>query len=202
MTHGRSRQERHQEAKQAILQAARTLILEKGPERLSLREVARRSEYSPANLYEYFDSKDDLIAAVAAESLARLSTYLRRVATELPPPLRVVEIGLAYVRFARENPHHFRLIFIQLTSQRTAPDEPVRAGSPYEIVRQVVQDGVEQGVFMARTDYGIEEMAYGIWVIVHGMAMLQLTHLQHFQADFPSMDRQVLDVFVEGLRHT
>jgi hypothetical protein len=35
--------------------------------------------------------------------------------------------------------------------------------------------------------------------MAHGMAMLQQTHLQHFQTDFVAHDRRVLEHFVRGL---
>src|SRR5689334_5028600 len=97
------RRQRHADMKAAILQAARTVILDRGAAHFSLREVARRSGYSPAGLYEYFSSKEDLVRAVADESLAQLYAYLSRAAADLPPAQRLVELGLAYVRFAREN---------------------------------------------------------------------------------------------------
>ena len=44
----------------------------------------------------------------------------------------------------------------------------------------------------------LEEMAYSLWALAHGMAMLQQTHLRHFQADFSAVDRRVLEAFVQG----
>jgi len=197
-----TRQQKHDDPKEAILDAARALILEKGPEKLSLREVARRSEYSPAALYEYFDSKDALIQAVADESLARLTAYLGNVATDLPAARRLVELGLGYVRFAHANAHHFRLIFQQLPARRLSLAEPVRPTSPYRIVLQAVKDGVERGELMTFPAYGVEEIAYSLWVLAHGMATLQQTHLQHFQAEAPAVDRRVFEIFVQGLVRT
>lgn len=192
-----SRQQRHNLTKQAILKAARALVLEKGPENLSLREVARRVKHSPAGLYEYFSSKDELIAAVAAEALERLNFYLRRISTKLSVEHRLVEIGLAYVDFARQNPEHFLLVFTRLPSTRTSIQQSPSAASPYAVVLQTVQAGITDGTIKA--GFAAEEMAYGLWSLVHGMAMLQQTHLQSFQANFLEGDRRVLEVFVKGL---
>jgi AcrR family transcriptional regulator len=193
------REQRHADMKAAILLAAREAILEHGPERFSLRDVARRSGYSPAGLYEYFSGKDDLVAAVAAESMGQLHTALVRAGRGAPPPARLVELGLAYVRFARENPHHFMLIFARLPSQRSSLATPPSSESPYRVVLQTVQDGLDAGHFTARAGFGVEEMAYGLWVTVHGMAMLQQTHLRQFAADFVGHDRRVLELYVQGL---
>jgi AcrR family transcriptional regulator len=187
--------------KAAILAAARTVILEAGPEHFSLREVARRSGYSPAGLYEYFSGKEDLVQAVANESLAQLYAALSYAARDLPPTERLIALGLAYVRFARDNPQHFMLIFARLPSQRTSLQTPPLSSSPYRLVVQTVQAGVDAGVFRVRPGFGVEQMAYGVWVMAHGMAMLQQTHLQQFQTDFIAHDRRVLETFVHGLGH-
>jgi AcrR family transcriptional regulator len=194
-----TRHPKHDDPKEAILAAARALILEKGPEHLSLREVARRSAYSPAALYEYFDGKDALITAVADESLAQLTASLRHVPTDLVIRQRLVELGLAYVRFAHAQPHHFRLIFGQLPARRPSLTEPVPPASPYRIVLAAVRDGVDRGDLRTSAGYGVEEMAYSLWVLAHGMAMLQQTHLQHVQAEASTVDRRVFEVFVAGL---
>src|SRR3712207_2639913 len=149
-----TRQAKHDDPKEAILEAARALILEQGPEQLSLRAVARRSAYSPAALYEYFDGKDALIAAVADESLAQLAAALHHVPADLPAHRRLVELGLAYVRFAQPQPHHFRLIFQRLPARRRWVAEPVRPTSPYRIVLEAVQEGIDRGELRTYPAYG------------------------------------------------
>jgi AcrR family transcriptional regulator len=185
--------------KAAIVQAARAVILESGPEHFSLREVARRSGYSPAGLYEYFSGKEDLLQAVADESLAQLHAALSYAARDLPPAERLIALGLAYVRFARDNPQHFMLIFARLPSQRTSLQAPPVRTSPYQLVLHTVQEGVDAGIFRVRPGLSVEQMAYGVWVMAHGMAMLQQTHLRQFEADFLAHDRHVLEAFVHGL---
>jgi AcrR family transcriptional regulator len=194
-----ARERRHADTKQAILRAARALILEKGPDKLALREIARRVGHSPAGLYEYFGSREEIVAAGAAEAFEQLGAELRRVPASHPVARRLIEIGLAYVRFARHNPEHFMLLFTQLPSGRASLQEPARPDSPYQIVLRAVQDGVDVGVFAVRPGYGVEEIAYGLWALAHGMAMLQQTHLRQFQADYNAADRRTLEVFVQGL---
>jgi AcrR family transcriptional regulator len=200
MTRATPRQKRHEDIKHAILWAARTLILEKGSDKLSLREIARRIGHSPAGLYEYFGSKEEIVAAVAAEALDHLSNYLGRVPASLPPARRLVELGLAYVEFARQHPEHFLLVFSSLISGRVSPQAPADARSPYRIVQQAVRDGFDTGDFAPHAGYGVEEIAYSLWAFAHGMAMLQQTHLRQFQADFKAADRHALETFVAGLK--
>ena len=100
--------------------AARELMLEVGPEALSLRQVARRADFSPAALYTYFSSREELVAALFAESFQRLDEYLRRVPDDLPLQRRVVELGMAYMDFARDNPMDLRCVLLA-TSQEGLP---------------------------------------------------------------------------------
>jgi hypothetical protein len=128
-----------------------------------------------------------------------LTASLQHVPTDLGARQRLVELGLAYVRFAHAQPHHFRLIFGQLPARRQSLADPVPPASPYRFVLAAVQDGVDRGELWTFAGYGVEEMAYSLWVLAHGMAMLQQTHLQHFQAAAATVDRRVFEVFVAGL---
>src|ERR1700686_2180764 len=74
----KERQERDREAVQrAILDAARDLFVAEGYPNVSIRKIAERIEYSPAALYAYFPSKDDIFFALAEEGFRLLS----RIAT-------------------------------------------------------------------------------------------------------------------------
>lgn len=55
----------------ALLDAARALVAEEGLEALSLAALARRVGLSRPGLYEYFRSKDDLVAAIVEAELPR-----------------------------------------------------------------------------------------------------------------------------------
>lgn len=194
------RQRRHSKTKATILEAAREIIAEKGPDGFSLRELARRIDYSPSGLYEYFKSKDDLVTAISAEGLEWLRDYLQRVPTDLSPSVRLLEMGLAYLDFAQDHPEHFLLIFNNLTSNQTLVNESADPDSPYYILLQAVRAAIEAGEFSPREGYRLEEIAYSFWSLLHGMAMLRLTHLRHCQADFEAIQRRALQMFAEGFK--
>jgi len=194
------REKRHYKTKENILQAARDIIAEKGVDGLSLRELARRIDYSPAGLYEYFSSKEDIVAAVRAEGLGLLRDYLKQVPATLPPAERLLEMGLAYLTFARQYPEHFRLIFINLTASPTALLTTGEADSPYHILLQTVQTAIEAGEFKAQEGFAVEEIAFSLWSLVHGMALLEQTYLRDTESDFTLLNRQALRVFAMGLK--
>src|SRR3954471_13067482 len=69
----KERQERDREAvRRAILDAARELFVAEGFQNVSIRKIAERIEYSPAAIYGYFASKDDIFFALAEEGFRLL----------------------------------------------------------------------------------------------------------------------------------
>ena len=72
----KERQERDRETvRRSILEAARDLFVSEGYQNVSLRKIADRIEYSPAAIYGYFPSKDDL----SVHSAARLNAVAREL---------------------------------------------------------------------------------------------------------------------------
>ena len=201
MTKLTPRQRRYYKTKATILQTAQEIITEKGLDGLSLRELARRIDYSPSGLYEYFNSKDEIVTAICAESRELMRDYLNGVPADLPPSERLVQMGLAYLEFADDHPEHFQLIFNQLTADRSSFGEEVEEESPYHLLLQAVQAVIEAGELTPCEDYNLQEIAYSLWSLVHGMAVLRQTHLRNFQADFEAIHRRTLQIFAAGLKN-
>ncbi len=194
------RQRRYNKTKENILQAACELIAEKGPDGLSLRELARRIDYSPSGLYEYFHSKDELVTAICTEGLERLNDYLTSIPADLPPMERLFKMGLAYLDFARHNPEHFRLIFTDIVAPVTSLDGPGNDDDPFQTLLQAVQAAIAAGGINPRPGYDLHGIAYSLWALVHGMAMLEQTHLRHVQIDFDAIHRHALEIFAAGFQ--
>jgi AcrR family transcriptional regulator len=197
------RERRQERTRQAIINSALRLIREKGPNQLSLREVARRIDYSPAGLYEYYDSKEDLIQAVCSEADGRLKAALESVDPALETEEYLIELGLAYIHFARQQPEHFTFLFTRLESETSveAPDKfEIDPQSSFMILYNAVQRGIEAGVLQTSEGFGVMEISYSLWSLVHGMAMLQTQNLQGYPIEFERTDREALGRFLQGLR--
>lgn len=193
-----TRERRALSTRQAILDAARELISERGPYGLSLREVARRSDYSPAGLYEYFDGKDDLLAAVLEEGFERFAEYLLAVPQDLPPRAYLLELGKAYLRFARQNPQHFMLIF-NSPGVCDAPDaEEMVSSATLSTLINAVRRSVDAGDLPG--DQPEEELVLSAWSLVHGAATLQLTQLEKVPYDWGTAAENSLQAWYDGLR--
>lgn len=144
--------------------------LEQGSaESLSLREIARDIGVSATAIYRHFPDKDSLLAALAAEGLAKLAREQKAAGTA-GGKQGFTQMGRAYVRFAMNNPALFRLIYSSLPAAADPncvnPDE-----SPGWLLRQTVAQLAGPGASEAQRRTGVLRA----WALVHGLAMLILS---------------------------
>lgn len=203
------RERRHEKTRQAILDAARQIIAAEGTEALSMRALAQQIDYSAAGLYEYFDSKEAIIAAVCEQGHQRLTAYMLAADQALPPDELLLELGLAYIDFAVRNPDFFLLMFTSpatsdpLASRETASGMEAqmrREGSSFSPLLRAIQRGVDEGLFKPQPGYGAFEMAITAWAMVHGLAMLRIGHLRHAPPAFTALERESLLRIGAGLK--
>lgn len=200
------RERRHQRTQQAIIDAARQIIRESGVDALSMRAIAEQIDYSPAGLYEYFGSKEEIVAAVCAQNFERFSRRLGQVDTTLPPTEYILELGLSYIDFAMRNPDSFLLMFTtfplaQLNRQQPAEmvQEMMADDSTFTILVSGVQRGIDAGIYHAKPGFGVVELAYSLWSLVHGLAMLRVTSGSIMPFDYNLVEREALRRFGAGL---
>src|SRR5215831_13377884 len=119
----KERQERDREAVQrAILDAARELFVTEGFQHVSIRKIAERIEYSPAAIYSYFPSKDDIFFALAEEGFRLLGdpggARTQAELSKLPPIARVRSVFWRLYEFSRDQPQYFALMFMERSVPR------------------------------------------------------------------------------------
>src|ERR1044071_10293551 len=110
----KERQDRERQAITAsILSAARDLFIAEGYQSVSIRKIAERIEYSPAAIYSYFASKDDIFYALAEEGFRRLDERIRLALGDgTDDALADVRTGwFAFYQFSKEQPEFFDLMF-------------------------------------------------------------------------------------------
>ena len=190
---------RRMKTRQAILDTALILVMEKGPDQLSLREIARRVDYSPSGLYEFFKNKDEIVSTLCKDGFNLLAKYLNEVPMDLPLSQYLQELGLTYLKFAKENSEHYRLMFTFIPSERGSLEEPVREDDPYFILLQAMRKGLEYGEWSVSEEDHAESLSYNYWALLHGMAMLRATVLKDFEADFETANRRAIEIFLRGL---
>ena len=93
--------------KEMIVDAAFQLVRKKGFEKLTAQSVAEELGCSTQPVMSHFKKVEDLRTTVAEKADQYHSAYLMKITGEDP----LLEIGLNYIRFSREERPLFRLLF-------------------------------------------------------------------------------------------
>jgi AcrR family transcriptional regulator len=107
-----SRQERRKETTRSqLIHAARALVIEKGVAALRIGEITDRADVGRGSFYNYFDTKEGLLAALAKETVEELADA---VLAELPahddPAILASIADRRFIRLASSNPEFARLL--------------------------------------------------------------------------------------------
>ena len=198
----KERQERDREAvRQSILDAARELFVTEGYHNVSIRKIAERIEYSPAALYGYFASKDDIFVALAEDGCRLL--YDETTVAELdslPPLERVRQIFWRLYRFSCEQPQYFALMFVDRSVPRVSR-EYERFAFARQTKKQLIdhiQRAIDEGVFP--TTLSPQLASRMLMVGLLGVAVLRLSDRLAPDENADDLARDVLNVTIAGLQ--
>ena len=198
----KERQEREREAvTEAILVAARELFVAEGYHHVSIRKIADRIEYSPAAIYSYFPSKDDIFFALAEEGFRLLFAEADRNRPDQVDVLTAVRRPFwCLYQFSRTHPEYFALMFVDRSVPRIARDWE-RFGFVREMkihISDLIRRAIETGVFPRETD---PHAVFGILsATVVGAAVMQLCNRLAPGEDADELAAAALDAAIAGLR--
>jgi AcrR family transcriptional regulator len=160
----------HGDLRRALVDAALELVKEQGPSGITLREAARRAGVTHAAPYRHFADKEALLAAVAEEGFLRLKETVEAAMVVVEPRMRVEAIGVAYVRFARENPSQFRVMFgSQVGDKRRYPNLVHADQSVFDLLTQGIAAAQATGDLAPGDPARLGMVA---WSMLHGVAAL------------------------------
>ena len=109
-----------------LLDVARKMLIAQGYAGLSLERLAEATEYSKGTVYLHFKTKEDLVTALASQTMEQRAALFERVTRfEGRPRERMQGIGVADELFARLYPQSFRselIIKMADLQDRASPD--------------------------------------------------------------------------------
>jgi AcrR family transcriptional regulator len=163
----------HGALRDALLAACLRLIETEGIGAVSLRRVAREAGVSTGAPYHHFPDRAALLAALSTQGFRQLGSELAAARSTAATPLEALTaLGQAYVRFSREHPGYFRLMFRpELSQPDKHPDAMAAGDAAFAVLADVVADCVAAGVLPAAK---AETLAVTWWGLAHGLASLWL----------------------------
>ncbi len=162
----------HGDLRETLISAAYTLISTHGADGFTLADACRISGVSTAAPYKHFSDRDELLATVVARAFDNMSDRSMAAVEQAGVGTLegIIAMGKAYVRFAVEQKHLFRLMFGQ-----------------HPILKQdcqVIEDGlgcfsrvIEQVAIYCSKNHvpgDPRQIAVRLWTFVHGAASLKI----------------------------
>jgi AcrR family transcriptional regulator len=166
------REREREEVRQKIMDAARVLFAHEGADRVTMRRIAEAIEYSPTTIYNHFEDKEDLLNSLCHEDFTRLL----QVFEKNPPPEDPVEwirqLGIGYAGFGRQNPNHYRFMFMTPNKFDHGKDASLPGEQAYEMLRAAVVKALDSGRFRPGDSHTIAQV---LWASIHGAVALLIT---------------------------
>ena len=201
----KERHERDREAvSRAILDAARDLFVAEGFQNVSIRKIAERIEYSPAAIYGYFPSKDDIFFALAEEGFRLLGEHatIRHDPRlqDAPPIDRIRAMFWHFYEFSRDQPQYFALMFVDRSVPRISR-EYERFAFARDLKQNVVEElraGIDAGDLPATLEPLVAMRALTVGLL--GVAVLRLSDRLAPGEDPDLLATDVLNLTLAGMR--
>ena len=184
----------------AILDAAATLLEDKGPEAVTLRAVGEAAGVSRSAPYRHYADKAALMRALAGRTLRQIAERIRLGAARHRGARQRLRAGCwAYIDYAVECPHHYQLVFGDAPIAEPDPGLEEAADDAMAAVGELVAQA--QGAGQLRPGPS-REIATVIWVLLHGFAALQITGHLHEPRTIDGNEHlaDLLDLALEQLR--
>ncbi len=164
----------HGNLRQALVEAALTLIADKGPQGFTLSEAAKAADVTPAAVYRHFAGRDDLLAEVARQGFDIFAALLEYAYDEgRPSPLAAFEAtGRAYLAFARKYPGHYQAMFESGLQPGQHP-ELANVSAKARATMDRAADQLSKGLPAERRPPASMISAH-VWAVSHGVVELFL----------------------------
>ncbi len=173
----------HGNLRQALLDAGLRQLEEKGSRgEPSLRELARQVGVTVNAAYRHFADKEAVMSAMAAEGFRRFGNAQDRAAKgQTDPQLALQALGQAYIRFARDNPALFRLMFGRFNRTRVDPELDDASQKAFDSLLKAVSEALQRET----SDPEVTMTAVSAWGLVHGLSHLLLDGRLDWLSDDP-----------------
>ena len=172
--------------REEIVDSALNLIREGGTSALTARSLAERLGCSVKPIFSLFKNMDEVRLEVMTAAKRLRRDYMKReIESKKFPPYK--SIGIAYIRFAKEEKELFKLLFMRDRSHEIQHEDD-------EEIKRIVEI-IEKSTGLSAKDALLFQNE--MWIYVHGIATMIATSYHDWDWDY--VGRVLTDGF-EGLK--
>ncbi|WP_136443565.1 TetR/AcrR family transcriptional regulator [Pacificoceanicola onchidii] len=191
----------HGNLRQALVEAALSLIEAKGPTGFTLSEAAKQAGVTPAAVYRHFDGREDLIAEAAKQGYEIFADVMEYAYNKGgPSDLAAFEAtGRAYLAFARKYPGHYIAMFESGISVNHSPELAAISAKARGVLEKAAARLSEHIPPDRRPPPAM--FSAHVWALSHGVVELFARNSPGTQSPFPPEDllETGIGVYLRGL---
>ena len=160
----------HGSLRQALLDAAETVLDRDGIDGLTLRAAAREAGVSHGAPAHHFGDVHGLLTSLAEEGMRQLHDVTEAAAASTDDPVeRLAAIGVAYVELARSHPAHCQVMFRTDVVDTDNPELQATGLRAYGVVERAVADLLEA----EQLDVPLDDATWLCWSAMQGLVVLE-----------------------------
>lgn len=156
-----------------IISATASIVEERGPEGITMREVADRVGYSPTTLYLYFKNKEQLLDETVNRAYEWFADRIEAAEKGDSPLDSIRSAAHAYLDWGLENPAMYRLMFEWGYLGDISEEAIFARRRGWRRSRQLVEFAAEKGLLRRTLDSALATDM--MWVATHGMTSLAIS---------------------------
>ncbi|SED86208.1 transcriptional regulator, TetR family [Burkholderia sp. WP9] len=160
-----------QQFREAMRRVAEDAFATRGAEGVTMRELAKELGCSAMTPYRYFRDKDEILAMVRAAAFNRFATRLEAAAKAAPETDHSL-VSEAYVAFALDEPHAYRLMFDLTQRDSVYPELAAASQRAWRMLGAHFERLVAAGILEGDPQL----IGYAYWASLHGFTMLALAN--------------------------
>lgn len=158
--------------KDSITKAAKEIIEQDGLDALSIRKLAKNIGYSPAAIYQYYDSKSQIVSAVIEEGYKNIIKSLAGGRSNFNSAEEEIRYKLKnYIKSALENKYYYQAVMLSEEKNILQFTAVLNTGlrknqSALQFLTDLIKKGQKQGEF---SNGRAENIAKTIWTASFGL---------------------------------
>jgi len=185
-----------------LIQSAIDIIHERGIQKLSIRDVAKRIGVSHTAPYRHFKNKKSLLTAIAIDGFNQLSNSIdhsnkpKSYGDEVE--IYLYDFGRAYIRFAIENVELYKIMFGDLIENKTNDPALFQAyDAPFQTLIQYVK-ALQKKRDIDHAEAEITVLAG--WSMLHGYSLFLIDNRRNHEVGSPQQIELILNRFLNVCR--
>ena len=188
------------ETSEALVEAAHRLLVDSGPDALTVRRIAHAAGMSTMNVYSRFGGKDGVIDELYADGYRRLLAEVDAIPSTDDVPADLVRVADTYRSWALTNPRYYAIMFRSAVPGFTPSSGSVEAarGGLTKLIERIAI-GQSNGLIVSSDGYDANEVAVWLWATCHGMISLELDGVGADGVDWSKVYTNGIRTAVHGL---